>query len=105
MNTVTKSGTNSLHGTLFEFYRNQGLDATNYMDGTKAALKQHQFGGVLGGPIWKDKTFFFLSYEGARLRLPQTHTIQVPSEYARSQASSAVKQSIGASQVTVQRNS
>jgi hypothetical protein len=66
MNTVTKSGTNSLHGTLFEFYRNQGLDASNYMDGTKAALKQHQFGGVLGGPIWKDKLFFFTDLQQTR---------------------------------------
>src|SRR5581483_5478488 len=45
MNTVTKSGTNRLHGTLFEFYRNQGMDATNYFDNSKAELKQHQFGG------------------------------------------------------------
>ncbi len=50
MNTVTKSGTNSFHGTLFEFYRNQKLDAINYFDSTKAELKRHQFGGVLGRP-------------------------------------------------------
>jgi len=66
MNTVTKSGTNRFHGTLFEFYRNQGLDASNYFDGTKAALKQHQFGGVLGGPIWKDKIFFFTDIQQTR---------------------------------------
>jgi hypothetical protein len=66
MNTVTKSGTNNIHGTLFEFYRNQGLDATNYFDPSKAALKQHQFGGVVGGPIWKDKLFFFVDYQGTR---------------------------------------
>jgi len=66
MNTVTKSGTNRFHGTLFEFYRNQGLDATNYMTGTKAALKQHQFGGVFGGPIWKDKVFFFTDFQQTR---------------------------------------
>jgi hypothetical protein len=66
MNTVTKSGTNSFHGTLFEFYRNQGMDAINYFDKTKAELKQHQFGGVLGGPIWKDKLFFFVDYQGTR---------------------------------------
>ncbi len=66
MNTVTKSGTNRLHGTLFEFYRNQGLDATDYMSGTKAELKQHQFGGVLGGPIWKDKIFFFTDFQQTR---------------------------------------
>ena len=66
MNTVTKSGTNRFHGALFEFYRNQGLDAYNYFDTTKAELKRHQFGGVLGGPIWKDKLFFFTDYQGTR---------------------------------------
>jgi hypothetical protein len=66
MNTVTKSGTNHFHGTLFEFYRNQGMDATNYFDTTKAELKQHQFGGVFGGPIWKDRLFFFTDYQQTR---------------------------------------
>jgi Carboxypeptidase regulatory-like domain len=66
MNTVTKSGSNRFHGTLFEFYRNQGMDATSYFDPTKAELKQHQFGGVLGGPIWKDKLFFFTDYQQTR---------------------------------------
>jgi hypothetical protein len=66
MNTVTKSGTNRFHGTLFEFYRNQGMDARNYFDPTKAALKRHQYGGVLGGPIWKDKIFFFTDFQQTR---------------------------------------
>jgi hypothetical protein len=66
MNTVTKSGTNRFHGTLFEFYRNQGMDATSYFDTTKAELKQHQFGGVVGGPIWKDKLFFFTDVQQTR---------------------------------------
>jgi len=66
MNTVTKSGTNQLHGDLFEFYRNQGLAATSYFDTTKAELKQHQFGGVLGGPVWKDKIFFFTDFQQTR---------------------------------------
>ncbi len=66
MNTVTKSGTNRFHGTLFEFYRNQGLDATNYFDSTKAELKQHQYGGVFGGPIVKDKLFFFTDMQQTR---------------------------------------
>jgi hypothetical protein len=66
MNTVTKSGTNRIHGTLFEFYRNQGLDATSYFDTTKAELKQHQFGGVVGGPIVKDKLFFFTDMQQTR---------------------------------------
>ena len=66
MNTVTKSGTNRFHGTLFEFYRNQGMDATNYFDTSKAELKQHQFGGVVGGPIVKDRLFFFTDIQQTR---------------------------------------
>ena len=66
MNTVTKSGTNSFHGTLFEFYRNQKMDAINYFDSTRAELKRHQYGGVLGGPIWKDKLFSFTDYQQTR---------------------------------------
>ncbi len=66
MNTVTKSGTNRFHGTLFEFYRNQGMDATSYFDPTKSELKRHQFGGVFGGPIWKDKIFFFTDVQQTR---------------------------------------
>jgi len=66
MNTVTKSGTNRFHGDLFEFYRNQGMDATSYFDPTKSELKRHQFGGVVGGPIWKDKIFFFTDIQQTR---------------------------------------
>src|SRR5229473_2857043 len=66
MNTVTKSGTNRFHGTLFEFYRNRGMDATSYFDPTKAELKRHQYGGVLGGPVWKDKIFFFTDIQQTR---------------------------------------
>ncbi|HZC24838.1 MAG TPA: carboxypeptidase regulatory-like domain-containing protein, partial [Candidatus Binatia bacterium] len=66
MNTVTKSGTNRFHGTLFEFYRNQGMDATSYFDTTRAELKRHQFGGVFGGPILKDKLFFFTDLQQTR---------------------------------------
>lgn len=66
MNTVTKSGTNKFHGDLFEFYRNQGLDATSYFNTTNAELKQHQFGGVLGGPVWKNKIFFFTDFQQTR---------------------------------------
>ena len=66
MNTVTKSGTNSIHGTLFEFYRNQNMDAFNYFDIKKAELKRHQFGGVVGGPIWKNHLFTFSDYQMSR---------------------------------------
>src|ERR1700723_1603433 len=66
MNTVTKSGTNSFHGSAFEFYRNQKLDATNYFDTTKAELKRHQYGGVFGGPILKDRLFTFTDFQQTR---------------------------------------
>ena len=67
MNTVTKSGTNGLHGDLFEFYRNQGMNAnTWFAGGTKPELKRHQFGGVIGGPVLKDRLFFFADYQQTR---------------------------------------
>src|SRR3954468_15180168 len=69
VNIVTKSGTNTLHGSLIEYFRNAALDARNYFnpsDQPKAAFHNNQFGGSLGGPIVKDKTFFFVNYEGQR---------------------------------------
>ena len=69
VNIVTKSGTNALHGSLFEYFRNNALDARNYFDNApapKAPFHNNQFGGSVGGPIVKDKTFFFLDYEGQR---------------------------------------
>jgi hypothetical protein len=69
VNIVTKSGTNALHGDVFEYFRNNALDARNYFDQTsapKAPFHNNQFGGAIGGPIVKDKTFFFLDYEGQR---------------------------------------
>jgi len=68
VNIVTKSGTNKLHGELFEYFRNDALDARNYFDNVpqRAPFHNNQFGGALGGPIIKDKTFFFLDYEGQR---------------------------------------
>ena len=67
MNSVTKSGTNRIHGDVFEFYRNQGMNANSWFSGgTKPELKRHQFGGVVGGPIWKDRLFFFDDYQQTR---------------------------------------
>jgi carboxypeptidase family protein len=69
VNIVTKSGSNALHGELFEYFRNDGLDARNYFnlaDEHRAPFHNNQFGGALGGPIVKDKTFFFMDYEGQR---------------------------------------
>ncbi len=72
INIVTKSGTNALHGSAIEFFRNSALDARNYFNpsGQPAAqFHNNQFGGSLGGPIVKDHTFFFLNYEGQRERV------------------------------------
>jgi outer membrane receptor protein involved in Fe transport len=68
VNIVTKSGTNALHGTLLEYFRNDALDARNYFNSqtSRAPFHNNQFGGSLGGPIVKDKTFFYLDYEGQR---------------------------------------
>jgi hypothetical protein len=84
---VTRSGTNQFHGTVYDYLRNDILDANNWFNGVnifnptplpKAEERQNDFGGTLGGPIVKDRTFFFFSYEGLRLRLPQTALTFVP---------------------------
>jgi hypothetical protein len=67
INVVTKSGTNSLHGSVYEFLRNQKFNAKGYLDLRRPDDKQNQFGGTFGGPIVKDRTFFFASYEGRRV--------------------------------------
>lgn len=66
VNQVIKSGTNSFHGDVFEFFRNDALNARNYFLPTVTPFKRNTFGGTIGGPIRKDKTFFFLSYQGVR---------------------------------------
>ena len=68
INVVTKSGTNQLHGSVFEYLRNNVLNARNFFQPTVAPLRQNQFGASAGGPIIKDKTFFFGSYQGLRIR-------------------------------------
>ncbi len=83
-----KSGSNELHGSLFEFVRNEKLDATNFFanrsGAEKPTLRQNQFGGTLGGPIIKNKTFGFFSYQGTRIRLGRSFLATVPSGLARS---------------------
>ncbi|HEV7217659.1 MAG TPA: carboxypeptidase-like regulatory domain-containing protein, partial [Terriglobales bacterium] len=66
MNIITKSGSNAYHGELFEFFRNDALDAKDYFETSKQPLRLNQFGGNLGGPIIKNKLFFFVNYEGDR---------------------------------------
>jgi hypothetical protein len=83
-NIITRSGTNQVHGTLWEFLRNDVLDANNYFAQTKEPLKQNQFGATMGGPIKKDKTFFFGFYEGFRNRQGETELTTVPSLKQRS---------------------
>src|SRR5277367_6505380 len=79
VNVVTKSGTNEWHGNAFEFFRNTDLDAKNFFDGVnggqRGAYHQNQFGGTFGGPIIKDKLFFFADYQGNRVIQPETQTI------------------------------
>ena len=83
---ITRSGTNQLHGPLFEFLRNDALDAAKWEDNKfgrqKPPFKRNQFGGTVGGPIVKNKTFFFGGYEGLRDRLGTTTTSYVPNALA-----------------------
>ena len=92
---VTKSGTNAFHGTAFEYLRNNVLDANNWFANQsglpRPELRQNDFGGVLGGPIIKDKLFFFGSYEGVRVRQPQVANTYVPDLASRQNAPAAVQ--------------
>jgi outer membrane receptor protein involved in Fe transport len=80
INVVTKSGTNDFHGSAFEFFRDKSLNANTWANKIanpirpRGAFRIHQFGGSLGGPIQKDKAFFFLSYDGQRRQIPNTIT-------------------------------
>lgn len=91
---TTRSGTNAVHGGLFEYFRNTVLDANDWFANAeripRAPEHHSDFGGFLGGPIRRDRTFFFLSYEGARLDQPETSLVQVPSLNARTNAPAAL---------------
>src|SRR3989441_1875640 len=80
VNILTRSGTNRLHGSAFGFFRNSALDARNYfnIEPRKTSFQNSQFGGSLGGPIVKDKTFFFGAYEGQRERVGSDFVLNVP---------------------------
>lgn len=83
INAITKSGTNGFHGSAFEFIRNSALDARNYFDPGKSPFRRNQFGGSAGGPIIKDHTFIFGSYEGIRQAKGVALGATVPSDVAR----------------------
>jgi len=95
VSVVTKSGTNDFHGTAFEYFRNNALDANNwFVDHAgleQPELRQNDFGGVLGGPILKDKLFFFASYEGLRVRQPLVANTYEPTLATIQSAPSAVQ--------------
>ncbi len=86
INAISKSGSNVFHGSLYEFLRNDNMDARNFFDREplgKPEFKRNQFGGTIGGPIVKDKTFFFFGYEALRERLGRTLNSAVPDANAR----------------------
>jgi hypothetical protein len=89
---VTQSGSNQFHGAVYEFLRNNALDAPNYFDqGSAPPFQRNQFGASLGGPIQKDKTFVFGNYEGFRQNLHQTSVAFVPGLAARASAAPSVQ--------------
>jgi len=102
VNIVTKSGTNGLHGDVFEYFRNNALDARNYFDQSqfpKAPFHNNQFGGSLGGPIVRDRTFFFLDYEGQRESVGVVSLDCVPTLAQISDATANVSEGLGVSPV------
>ena len=88
VNLVSKSGTDTLHGTAFKYFQNNYLDALNKFASSATPLRQNQFGGSLGGPIFKNKLFFFGNYEGSRALIGQIITSYVPTLSFRQAASS-----------------
>jgi hypothetical protein len=104
---TTRSGTNDIHGSLFEYLRNTAFDANSWLndhnDDPKTAEHQNDFGGTAGGPVviprlynGKDKTFYFLSYEGLRLLLPSSESEYVPTQALRTWASQYVQPALNA---------
>jgi hypothetical protein len=97
---VTHSGSNQFHGSLFDYFRNDVLDANDWFANAHGSprppRRQNDFGGILGGPILKNRTFFFFSYEGLRLRLPSFSETEVPSVSARQAATGAIQQLLNA---------
>jgi hypothetical protein len=99
VNIITRSGTNRFHGSAFEFLRNIALDARNYFntEARKSGFQNNQFGGSLGGPIVKDKTFFFAAYEGQRENVGSDFLLNVPTQAQITQAQNVA---LGTGQIT-----
>jgi len=99
VNIVTRSGTNTVHGSAFEFLRNSALDARNYFntEPRKTVFQNNQFGGSFGGPIVKDKTFFFGAYEGQRENVGSDFLLNVPTA---AQIAAAQTAALGTGQIT-----
>lgn len=89
VNVVSKSGTNQFHGSAFEFFRNDKLDARRPIDAARPPFRLNQFGANIGGPIVRNKTFFFANYEGLQQRLAQTFVGFVPSATFKDQVRAA----------------
>jgi hypothetical protein len=84
INAATKSGTNAMHGSAYEYVRSSRFDALNYFDTTgKPDFSKHQFGASAGGPLKQNKAFYFVNYEGLRQELGETRVITVPDQAAR----------------------
>src|SRR4029077_7414953 len=84
MNAITKSGTNAIHGTAFEFLRNDTLDARNFFVANKSELRRNQFGYAIGGPFWKNRLFLFTDYQGTRqVAGAETNVLTLPTTAQR----------------------
>lgn len=97
INVATRSGSNTWHGEVFDFFRNEALDARNFFNqapSPKSKFKRNDFGFAIGGPIWKDHTFFFLSYEGLRQRQGVTVNTTVLSDTDRLAVTDPVSQKL-----------
>jgi len=100
VSVITRSGTSDFHGSIFEYFRNDALDANDWFANSrgqsKAALRQNDFGGVVGGPVFKERTFFFFSYEGLIVRQPQFSITSSPTIAVRNAVSAPLKPFINA---------
>jgi len=85
LNVVTKSGTNNFHGSAFEFYRDTFLNVHDFFHKTAPIFHQNQFGGTMGGPVWKNKSFFFFGLQDTRARQPGANSNGTTNVYTQNQ--------------------